>query len=106
MLVRELPHTGRESLAQGFRIARAAIVSLTGARRRGVGRDWRSHRLLRDGAGLRQIARTIWPCDCRLPNGAGKTGVDGAGDYESAITRVAPHPHDGSGHGAPRADFS
>src|SRR5207244_13013010 len=105
MLVRELPHTGGESLAQSFRVARAVVVSFASPRRRGVGCDWRGHRLLRNGAGLREIARTIWPADRRLPTGAGKIGVDGAGNNKGAITGVASHPHDGSGHGPSPADF-
>ena len=100
MLVRELPHSGGESTAERIGFARAAVVSFAGARRHCLGRDWRGDRLLRNGARLRQIARTIRPPDCRLPTGAGKTRLDGAGNYEGAITRVASDAHDGSGHGA------
>ena len=101
MLVRELPHTGGESFAQGFGIASAAFVSFAGSCRRGLGRDWRGHRLLRNGARLRQIARAIWSSDRGFPIGAGKTCVDGAGNYEGAITGPASHPHDGSGRVVP-----
>src|SRR5260370_28432902 len=99
MLVRELPRPGGESVAQSFRVARAAIVSLASARGRGVGRDWRGHRLLRNRARLCQIARTIWSPDCRFPTGAGKTRLDGAGDHEGAIAGVASDPHDEIGRG-------
>src|SRR5438876_492691 len=67
VLVRKLPDSGGEPPAQSIRTACAAIVSLAGACGRGVGCDWRGHRLLRNGARLRQIASTIWPPDCRLP---------------------------------------
>src|SRR5713101_2418718 len=106
MLVREMPHTDGQSSAQRLGAARAAIVSFTGACGRGVGCDWRGYRLLRNGARLRQIASTIWPPDCRVPTCAGKTRLDGAGDYEGAIARVTAHPHDGGRHGAARADFA
>src|ERR1700730_13412172 len=106
MLVRKLSHPGGESSAQSIGIARAVVVSFTGARGRGVGCDWRGDRLLRNRARLRQIARTVWPTDRGFPTGAGKTRVDGAGDYESAIAGVAPHSHDGSGRGLSGADFA
>jgi len=44
--------------------------------------------------------------DCRFPTGAGKTRLDGAGDYESAIARVATHPNDGGGNRAAHANFT
>src|SRR6202048_948924 len=106
MLVRKLSHSGGESSAQGIGIARALVVSFTGARRRGLGCDRRGDRLLRNRARLRQIARTVWPTDRGLPTGAGKARLDGAGDYESAIAGVASHPHDGSGQGTSHADFA
>src|ERR1700730_5535250 len=106
MLVRKLPHTGGESPAQGVGAARAAVVSFAGAGGRCVGCDWRRHRLLRNGTRLRQIASTVWPSDCRVPTGAGKTRLDGAGDYQGVIAGVASYPHDGGGHGTPRADFA
>ena len=56
MLVRKLPHTGGESVVQSVGTARAAIMSLAGARRRGLGCDWGGYRLLRNSARLRQIA--------------------------------------------------
>ena len=101
MLVRKLSHTGGESLAQGVGFESAAVVSFAGAGGRGLGRDWRGHRLLRDRAGLRQIAGAIWSSDCGVPIGAGKAGVDGAGNYQGAITGPASHPHDGGGAGPP-----
>src|ERR1700676_4745803 len=103
MLVRKLPHTGGESLAEGVGVARAAVVSFTSACRRCMGCDWRGHRLLRNGTRIRQIAGTIWPPDCGLPTGAGKTRLDGAGDYEGATAGVASHTHDGSGQSSPCA---
>src|SRR5438477_6838380 len=106
MLVRKLSHTGGESPVQSVGVARATVVSFAGARGRCVGCDWRGHRLLRNGACLRQIPRTIWPPDCRLPTRAGKIGLDGAGDYESAITRIASYTHDGGGNGTASADFA
>src|SRR5690349_17696061 len=106
MLVRELPDTGRESPAQGFRIESAAIVSFPSAGRRGLGCDWRSDRLLRNRAGLREIARTIRSSDCRLPIGAGKTGVDGAGNHQSATACPASYAHDGGGAGSAGTDLA
>src|SRR6266576_5175791 len=106
MLVRKLPHTGGESLAQGFRIESAALVSFTGTGGRGLGRDWRGDRLLRDRTGLRQIARAIWSSDRGVPVGPGKTGVDGAGNYQGAITGPPSHPHDGSGPGPAGTDLA
>src|SRR5207249_10847149 len=95
MLVRKLPHTGAESPAQGGGAGRAVIMSFSGACRGCLGGDWCGDRLLRNRARLRQIAEAVWSPHCRVPIGAGKTGVDGAGNYESAITGLASHPHDG-----------
>src|SRR5436853_4860712 len=106
MLVRKLPHTGGESPVQSVGVARATVVSFAGARGRCVGCDWRGHRLLRNGARLRQIARTIRPPDCRLPTRAGKTRLDGAGDHEGTIARPAPYSHDGSGDRASLTNFA
>src|SRR6266545_6618092 len=106
MLVRKLPHTGGEPLAQGVGVARAAVVSFAGTRGYCVGCDWRGYRLLRNGARLCQIARAVWPPYCRLPTGAGKTCLDGARDNEGAVTRVASHSYDGGGYGTARADFA
>src|SRR5437588_8581442 len=106
MLVRKLSHTGGESPVQSVGVACAAVVSFAGARGRCVGCDWRGHRLLRNGALLRQIARAVWGPDWGVPTGAGKIGLDGAGDYESAITRIASYTHDGGGHGTASADFA
>src|SRR5438552_15251750 len=96
VLVRKLPHTGGESPVQSVGVARATVVSFAGARGRCLGCDWRGHRLLRNGARLCQIARTIWPPDCRLPTRAGKTRLDGAGDHEGTIAGPEPYWHDGS----------
>src|SRR6266542_3512729 len=106
MLVRELPHTCEESFAQGVRARRTAILSFARAFWHYAARDWFSRRLLRNGAGLRQIARTIWPTDCRLPISAAKTCLDGAGDYQGAIIGVASHTHDGDGLGASRTNLA
>ena len=106
MLVRELPNPCGKSFAQGVRARCPTVLSFARTHRYCVGRDWRSHRLLRNGAGLRQIARTIWPPNRRLPTGATKTCLDGAGDYQGAITGVASHTHDGDGLSAARADLA
>src|SRR2546421_1631812 len=106
MLVRKLSHTGGKSAARGFGAASAAVVSFAGARGSRMGGDWRSNRLLRNGAGLRQIAGAVWSSNCRVSIGAGKTGVDGAGNHQGAIAGPASHPHDGDRPGPSRADLA
>src|SRR5438105_6376600 len=105
MLVRELPDSGGESFAESFRVARAVVMSFAGARRRGVGRDWRGHRLLRNNARVCKVARTIWSSDRRLPIGAGKTGLDGARNHESAVIGFACDPDNGGRQRTPAANF-
>src|SRR5206468_5266740 len=80
VLVRKLPHPGGESPPQSVGATCAFIVPLASACRYCVGRDWCGHRLLRNGARLRQIARAVWPPDCWFPTGAGKTRLDAARD--------------------------
>ena len=106
MLVRELPHTCGKSFTQGVRARRTAVLSFARTRRHCLGSDWRGDRLLRNGAGIRKIARTIWPPNCGLPISATKTRLDGAGDYQGAIIGVASHTHDGDGLGASRPDLA
>src|SRR6266576_7005569 len=106
MLVRELPHPCGKSFTQGIGARGTAVMSFARARRHCLGGDWRGDRLLRNGAGLRKIARTIWPTNCRLPMSATKTRLDGAGDYEGAIIGVASHTQDGDGLGSSRADLA
>src|SRR6266446_3920744 len=93
MLVRKLPHTGGESFSQGFGIESPALVSFAGTGGRGLGRDWRGDRLLRDRTGLSQSARAIWSSDRGFPIGAGKTGVDGAGNHQGATVFFLTLPH-------------
>src|SRR6266496_923770 len=100
MLVRELSHTGGESPAQSGGTGRAVIMSFAGACRGCLGSDWRSDRLLRNGAGLRPITRAVWSPNCRIPIAAGKTGLDGAGNYQGATAGLASYPHDGSRPGS------
>src|SRR5205814_10729503 len=99
MLVRELSNSGGESITKSERIARGVIVSFASARRRSVGRDWRGDRLLRNGARVCQVTRTIRATDCRFPIGAGKTRLDGARDHKSTVARVASDANDGSREG-------
>ena len=73
MLVRELSYSSGKSIAESIGAARAAVVPFTGSRRHRMGRDRRGHRLLRDGARLRQVARTIWSPHRQFPTRAGKT---------------------------------
>ena len=93
-------------LLKGFGPRRAAVMSFARALRYCLGGDWRGDRLLRNGAGLCKIARTIWPPNCGLPISATKTRLDGAGDYQGAIIGVASHAHGGDGLGASRANLA
>src|ERR1043166_8129293 len=95
MLVRKLPHSGEQSALEGVRAQRGVVLPLTGACGYSVGCDWRGNRLLRDRAWLRKRARTIRSPNRRLSARAGKAGLDGAGDYESAVVGAASHPNDG-----------
>src|SRR3984893_6156604 len=106
MLVRELPDSGGEPLAERKRIARAVVLSFASARRRGLGCDWGGDRLLRNRARVFERTRTIRPADWRFPIGPGKIVVGGAGNYQGAIARVASHPNDGSRHRASAANLT
>jgi Acyl-CoA dehydrogenases len=55
---------------------------------------------------LHQVARTIRSSDRRVPIGAGKTGLDSAGNYQGSIACFAPHANDGSGSGSSGANFA
>src|ERR1051325_4409207 len=106
MLVRELPHTCGKSLTSGIGTRGTAVMSFARARGHCRVGDWRDERLLRNGAGLRKIARTMWPPNCGLPISATETRLDVTGDHQGAILGVASHTNDGDGLGAPRADLA
>ena len=99
-----IPAENRLPKASGLK---APLSCLSQAR---VGVAWgvigAADRLLRDRAGLRQIARAIWSPNCRVPIGAGKTGVDGAGNYQGATACPASYAHDGSGPGPAGTDLA
>src|SRR5947208_1845924 len=58
-------------------------MSFSGACRGCVGSDWFGDRLLRNRAGLNQIAEAGWSRRCRVPIGCSKTGVTSRFDERS-----------------------